>query len=713
MMKKYFFLLSCVLIFCETEAQQLPLRTGLSLNGRWNFTPDGEKQSTITVPDYWDAVPDFRRVKQADYERQVTIPNTPEWQNKVLKLDFEGVNFITTVFVNNQEVGSHVGGWVPFSVDISGYVKPGETFVLKVNVKGGNIEPIVDKNGGPLWPVGLNGQMYQWGIIFDVWLRAYGPVYTEETFIQTSYRQKKIKVDYSLTNKTEKEQKFSVRGTVSPVSSPQHPSLLMNSEPVILKAGETKVVSIEKAWVDPDLWSPANPSLYYLETVLVDKAGKELDKERRRFGFREVWTEGNKLMFNGHPFTILGTNMVQFSEYSTSQRYYYMMPENWQSTIDRLFELNLNAVRFHMNPVPKYILDIADERGLLVVDESAIYAREYSRQSNKEEYMKNSKLWIESWVKGHRNHPSVVIWNAENEMGVGWLKWMTSAEMKSLGDEIRKYDTTRPVNYDGDQDVGDAMVNYHYPEGYAKSVDSILKKKSTLYAWADKVYPDKPTGVGEFITHYGVYGARNQWWMGTWVRGMRYTNFADIRPYRHDWAILRSDNTPQTENLRKSLSPVAVFDLEYDNLGIDPLINKTYPVLSSGDTTTRRLVLYNDAFEDSQILVEVVVKSSEFYQAVYNYNGDRTPRQVIVAEGSKTYNVPLGTHVDIDCTFMVPNAQSGGSDYVDLELIARKKGVVKFRESYHFQLRSARQRGTIKDINSEIILLSEAKKPKF
>ena len=48
------------------------------------------------------------------------------------------------------------------------------------------------------------------------------------------------------------------------------------------------------------------------------------------------------------------------------------MPENWNQTIDRLFELNLRAVRFHMQPAPKYILDIADERGLLVMDESTM-----------------------------------------------------------------------------------------------------------------------------------------------------------------------------------------------------------------------------------------------------------------------------------------------------------------------------------------------------
>lgn len=711
-MKNLFLLIICFVFIAETNAQLLPSRTELLLNGTWKFTPEGEKQSEITVPDYWDADPVFKHVKQAEYERSVTIPATTVWQNKTLKLEFEGVNFIADVFVNNKKVGSHIGAWIPFTIDISKYVNAGETFSLKVKVKGGCFEPVIDKNGSPQWPVGFAGHEQRWGIVFDVWLKAFGQTHTQDAFIQTSYRNKTIKVDYSLSNNSNKEQQLSIHGNIFPEFSLQNSTLTFNSEIITLKPGEIKVISVEKEWSDPNLWSPANPYLYYLETVLVDELGNELDKELRRFGFREIWTEGNKLMFNGHPFTILGANIVQHSEFHSTQRYHYMMPENWHTTIDRLFELNLRTVRFHMQPAPKFILDMADERGLLVMDESTVYAREYVLESNKEEYLKNSKKWIEPWVKARRNHPSVIIWNAVNEMGVGWLNWMTSEEMKSLGDEIRKYDTTRPVNYDGDEDVGDEMVNYHYIETYKNSMDSTFNADSSIYTWADMVFDDKPTGVGEFITHYGDKGANNQWWMGTWVRGMRYTNFADIRPYRHDWALLRNDITPQIKNLINSLSQVAVFDLEYDNLGLEPLLNKNYPLLKPGDIITRRLVLYNDAFEDTLISVEVVLKSSDYYQALYNYNGDRTAKQEIVGSGSKMYNVALGTHVDINYTFKVPEVQEWFVDYFDVEFIARKKGEVKFRETIRFQIRN-RAGNENKNKPSQIIILSEPMQSKY
>jgi hypothetical protein len=703
------FLLIIVLpltIILSGFANILPSRTELNLDGKWSFIPFEMGKTTIDVPDYWDAKPGFVSTDQAIYEREITIPATKEWENKIFKLEFEGVNFIADVYVNNKLITSHIGGWIPFSVDITEYVKPGIPFSLKVNVKGGSHQPIVDEKGAPQWPVGFTGQKQRWGIIFDVWLRAYGQVDIEDTYIQTSWRNKKIHIDYEVINNSLNEKKILVYGKVTPSINLKDVVFDLKSEQIILKPGEKRTISMEKVWDNPQLWSPDNPYLYYLQSEIVETDGISdiiVDKELRRFGFREVWISGNKLMFNGHRMTLMGTNLVQHSEFYDNQRYWYMTPETWNSTIDRLMELNIRTVRFHMQPAPKFILDIADERGLLVIDESTIYAREYILESNKNIYLENCKKWIEPWIKAARNHPSIVVWNAENEMGVGWLKWMTSAEMKSLGDEIRKFDLTRPVNYDGDADVGDQMVNLHYPEKYMENV------KGSIYSWADKVNPDKPTGVGEFITHYGENGFDNQWWQGTWVRGMRYVNFSDIRPYRHDWALIRSDMDEKIQNLKNGFARVALFDKEYDNLGIDPLKNKNYPQLNSGDTVQRTLILYNDEFDDTIVSVEVIIKSSEIYQALYSYNGDRTPIATIVAHGSRTYCLPLGEHMDIPCSFQVPAIAEGFADYVDIEYITRKRGEVKFRETKRFSLRNTKFTGKA----SSVVKLGDMQLPEY
>ncbi|MFC2138679.1 glycoside hydrolase family 2 protein [Bacteroidota bacterium] len=701
-MFKFIISLIASILFINSFSAPLPFRTEILLNDKWDFTPKDGKKTSIMVPDFWDAA-GFEGVDQAIYERQITIPLTKEWQNKIIKIEFEGVNFIADVFINSKLITSHIGGWIPFSVDITDYVKPGETYTLKVDVKGGSHQPIVDKKGYPQWPVGFIGQKQRWGIVFDVWLRSYGKVCIEDAFIQTSYRKKSIAIEYTVNNYSETEKSIVINGEIAPEYYPNKFDIKFESERINLKPGESKIIVVKKSWNSAHLWSPDDPFLYYL-TSSVSETGNDdiIDIEKRRFGFREIWTSGNKLMFNGHRFTILGTNIVQHSEFHKDQRYFYMSPESWNESIDRLFELNLRTVRFHMQPAPKYIIDIADERGLLVMDESTIYAREYILKANKKLYLENCKKWIESWVKARRNHPSIIVWNAENEMGVGWLNWMTSDEMKSLGDEIRKYDTTRLVNYDGDRDVGDQMINYHYIETYKGTVDT------SIYSWADSV-KSKPTGVGEFITHYGENGEENQWWMGTFIRGMRYVNFADIRPYRHDWAWLRSDMTPKIENLKNSLSPVALFDKNYDDLGIGPLLYDNHPVVQAGDTINSTLILYNDEFSDTVITIEVLIKSSEYHQALYHYHGYKTPKQKIVSQGMKTYFVPLGEHIDIPYSYEVPAMKEGFIDFIDVELVARKKGKIKFKETIRYAVRNFKFKGE----TSNIVTLKESQESDY
>jgi beta-galactosidase/beta-glucuronidase len=128
----------------EITARPMNQRTGISLNGKWDFTPQGKTQTRINVPDYWDAQPEFASVDRAAYERVIDVPDMAEWRSKILKIEFEGVNFIADVSMNGKPLSSHVGGWIPLSVDVTRFAKPGASFRLKVDVRGGCHQPVVD-----------------------------------------------------------------------------------------------------------------------------------------------------------------------------------------------------------------------------------------------------------------------------------------------------------------------------------------------------------------------------------------------------------------------------------------------------------------------------------------------------------------------------------------------------------------------------------------
>jgi hypothetical protein len=665
---------------CPVFSQVPALREQVSLNGIWSFTTENDEKTTIAVPEFWDAAPGFTKKVSREYtndrgektvrevllpsttigiyEREITIP--VDWKNKIIKVEFEGVNHIAEVYLNEKLLQTHIGGWTPFTVDITGLIQPGKTGRLKVLVKGGNHSPIVDANGYPQWPVGWYGQESRWGIIFDTWLRAYGPVYIADAFIQTSWRKKSVSVEYELVNQSGERQEIQLLGNIYRYKKDKA-EIKLSSDRITLQPGERKIIQVKSAWENAALWNPETPNLYFLDSKIVKGGtGKSelIDEEQRRFGFREIWIEGTKLMLNGNRLNLRGTSINTHGQGYNSGRYRYISPDSWNHTIDRLQAMNIQCVRFHQQPASKRIIEIADERGLLVVEESPMYARDYILKSNNEVYFRNGLTWLKPWVKDRRNNPSVIMWSSENEIGRDWLKWFSDKQLKTLADSIRAADPTRPVIAEGDFDIGDDFYSDHYPEGVGKTVTG------SIYSWDTLISKIKPSSFGEFL--YGNSDGK-EWWHGTWCRGLRYINAAQMMPYTLDWAWTVDSIGGVYENLKNSFAPVALFDKEYDDLGINVLRKKLYPELKAGAKEVRNLILYNDCFTDENVQVEVRLES----------------QGKLLANEILNTKLPLGEHREFKCEFTVPPADNG---IFDLVLITRKNGTLTFQESKKFKI---------------------------
>lgn len=633
------------------------LRDQLSLNGTW---PKGG-----IVPQYGG----IDHFKDQVFERKVDVPAS--WQSKRCKLEFGAVNFIADIYVNDTLVFNHVGGWNPFSVDITDRIEAGKTFWLKVRVKGPENPPVTDEKGSYQWPVG--GWSNKSGIADDVWLRSYGNVHIDDVFIQTSFRKKEISVDYTLINTTTQERTVNIVAKAVRAAGGKR-ALVFTKKNVTIKAGSTLKVTLAKNWKNPALWWPDRPVLYHLFTKILSE-GQKMDAETHRFGFREFWIQGNQFRLNGVRINLYGDYQTFASTYYTKPEIH--TPENWLETIDRMKALNIRILRFHHNPVPQYILDAADEKGLLICDESAHYGRKYLKTVDRENYVKNGVAWVQPWIRADRNHPSIYMWNATNEMTYNFVLPFTKQEILEFGDAIRKMDTTRPVGYDGDKDIGGALIDFHYPEGYNK------EPVGSIYSWADKVHPDKPTGSGELLhtksplPDVQMNVERNTWWLGIWTRGMRYTNWTNVKPSCY-WFTQQDLNSPdslrkvRSINLRNAYAPIALFDKAYDDLGITPFVTGiipggTLPILSAGSNISRALVLYNDEFIGDEVKVNVILRSSG----------------KIYAQGNATFKMAPGEHIDIQSDFQVPYISGQ-----QMELIFRtyKFGKLKFEEGRTFKV---------------------------
>ena len=575
-------LLGAFAVCMAAPAAPPPLRQQVLLNGEW---PEGG-----TVPVY-EGVETDRRT----YQREVAVPAA--WAGRAIRVEFENVAFIADVSVNGEHLVQHLGAWNPFSVDVTRFARPGAAFTLRVEVKGPKHAPITNAAGGPDWPVGGWFGKKLGGICGDVWLRAYGEVAIEDAFIQTSFRKKQLTVEYTLSNHGPAARTVTVIGEAAPAAGGKVAKTI-RAAAVTLQPGESRTVTAVAPWADAELWWPDRPALYHLTSRVVENSAT-LDQETRRFGFREIWTEGNQFRCNGIRANLFGDYQVFGDPFYTP--IVLQTPANWPATIDRMKSMNIRILRWHHNPVPQYVLDASDEKGLLICDEAANYARDYHKKSNQAEYLKNTRHWIEAWVKADRNHPSVYMWNATNEMTYSFAGPFPAADLRRLGETIRLFDRTRPVGYDGDEGVVDGLLDYHYPEGYNK------EPVGSIYGWSHLVQRDIPTGSGELLhtrsplPEVQLAVARNTWWLGIWLRGLRYTNWTNVKPASYWIPEKDGFQGPRTVNLRNALAPVALFDKEYDDLGISPYVTGlqpggVLPALPAGIRVTRTLVLYNDEF---------------------------------------------------------------------------------------------------------------------
>lgn len=645
-------LLAFVTLACA--AAPPPLREQVSLNGTW---PLGGK-----VPVYQGEPIDTKT-----YEREVAVPTA--WAGRIVKVEFENVAFVADVYVNGEHAARHVGAWNPFAVDVTRWAQPGRSFRLRVEVSGPQREPIVDGKGAFQWPVGGWGAKKLGGIAGDVVLRAFGPVYIDDAFIQTSFREKRLAVEYTICNGSANSRTVEIAAEAA-LASGKGARRTLRSRAVALAPGETRTITVSVPWRDPILWWPDRPALYHL-TSRVLESGNPLDEETRRFGFREIWIEGNQFRFNGVRVNLFGDYQVFGDTWYTRPEIY--TPENWPTTVDRIKAMNIRILRWHRNPVPQYVLDVTDEKGLLICDESANYARPYHKNSNHAAYLENARRWIPAWIRADRNHPSVYMWNVTNEMTYKFAGPFDAKELEVLGGIIRRLDPTRPIGYDGDAPPVDGeLVDYHYPEGYNK------EPQGSIYSWAKLVKPDRPTGAGEMLhtksplKEVQTAIVRNTWWLGIWTRGLRYTNWTNVKPACYWFAAEDGFEGPRAENLRNAYAPVALFDKEYDDLGITPYVTGTtpggvLPRVEAGAPFRRTLILYNDEFRGEIVRAEALLRTGG----------------AVHARWTKQFRVGLGDHIQIPCSLRVPAVPGKTLEFV---LRTYKDGVQKFEEIRRFMV---------------------------
>jgi beta-galactosidase len=491
-----------------TTMPGFPRQTRL-LNGWWDFQPvphpdltvpleptevptAGWQFSTYLVPGFFtdNLYNESWRASRSGWARtRFTLDELPT--DRRLYLTIGAAIPQAHIFVNGQRVAIQEDMFIGEPVEITPYVQAGlnelAVFLTEFRTfphpQTGTIS-LIDV------PWGCCIASAQAGIWQDVTLEWRPMVQIEDVTIRTSVRQGTLTTITRVRN----------TGTTVYVGSLRHTVLarevllfFLPPIPVTLAPGEAAEFSQTVTWKDYRPWCPEDPYLYHLQSDLEHGNGIA-DSVRTRFGFREVWIEGHRVLLNGQPQRWSG-------EWCHKSHSHWLRPEYVRQWYQQIKDLNMNYVRMHTFPHPGYFLDIADEMGILVCQESALHG---SGQSG----IDTPQLWerarehVRRMVWRDKNHPSLVLWSVENEMR--WsLNIVPSAkeELPKLRALFNRLDPTRPAYHDGDSSLWNEDEQQLISRHYGPSCHG--------WGWWDKKVPLHAGEMGRW--HYASPYVAMQW----------------------------------------------------------------------------------------------------------------------------------------------------------------------------------------------------------
>ncbi|MGD0754664.1 MAG: glycoside hydrolase family 2 TIM barrel-domain containing protein, partial [Bacteroidales bacterium] len=495
-MKKSFIIISFALVQMLTPNVRAAVpdnRQHLSIDHKWKFIQSdvkgAEKQSyddtnwrTLNIPHDWSIEGEFN-------EDAITkgaggyLPTGIGWYRKHFSLsshtkdqqiwiEFDGVYMNSDVWINGQHLGKHPYGYTSFYYDLTPFIKKGENLIA-VRVDN-SIQP--------------NSRWYSGsGIYRHVWLNISGPVHIAQwgTFITTlesDSSSAKILVHTSIENNSSITKKVVLRSVIKDGSDKD---ISVVETPFSLEPSVKKDIEQTFSVVAPALWSIDNPSLYTLHSILLEATGP-IDNLISPFGIRKIEFDKDKGFFlNGKHIKINGVCVHHDAGCLGAA-----VPEQaWRRRLQILKEMGCNAIRTSHNPPAPEFLDLCDKIGFLVMDEAFDEWMEPKGQVLYGYHKYFAEWWqsdLLSMIHRDRNHPSVVIWSAGNEVPDQVVD-SGSETLRKLIDTFHKEDPTRPVTQANDRiAAGDGpaklpflntldIVGYNY-------VDRWFKRRELYYS---------------------------------------------------------------------------------------------------------------------------------------------------------------------------------------------------------------------------------------
>ncbi|QIP12166.1 beta-galactosidase [Spirosoma aureum] len=478
----------------------------IPLHGEWRFALDpaeaGESEQwfsnkipangwdKVSVPHCFSVDPRYQFYTGTTWYRR-TFTWQPSGKKRVL-LHFDGVYYATTVWLNNRKVGSHEGGYTPFSFDVTDYLTAGSENSLAISVnnntwKPGSI-PGAKDNGRPNDP--FPGWVNYGGLIRPVYLTVEPEVYVENMKVEAL--PDLVKGTATLTLKTR------IRNTSGQAVTPAiQYQVKQGNKTLVLKwksatgtvgPNQTAVLEAEaplKA-TDVALWSVDKPTLYDLRVI----AGT--DTTTTHFGIRKVEVRNAQLLLNGQPIKVAGGNRVVDYPGLGS------MEPDWliEKDLRLMKEAGMEFHRLTHYTPSEAVYDWADRNGMLIISEAGNWQLTPKQMAN-DTIRRKFQQQFREMAERDWNHPSVIAYSVGNEYlsetpsGQSWTKDMIAFARTLDATRLYTFASMRlnilPKKPEDEASQYCDFVSTNSYGNHAKVLDHI-----------HQLYPDKPILISEW-----------------------------------------------------------------------------------------------------------------------------------------------------------------------------------------------------------------------
>ncbi len=389
------------------------------------------------------------------YRKSFEVPK--EYAGRRVFVEFDGIMANSDVWINGAHLGRRPYGYVSFGYELTGHLVygRGRTNVLAVKA---------DNSGQPAsrWYTGS-------GIYRHARLVAVNPVHFVKwrTFITTpriAEDQAVVRVQSSIVNQSEKTRNIALQ---IKIIAPGGKSVgTINAKPRMIAAGGTVDFEEELTIAKPQLWQPDQPNLYRA-LLAVRAANRVLDDEATAFGIRDARFQSE----TGFWLKVKNIKIKGVCLHHDGSAFGAAVPLRvWERRLERLRELGINAIRTAHNPPAPEFLDLCDRMGFLVMDELFDC---WTVGKTKYDYHLHFKEWshidVRDTVLRDRNHPSVILYSAGNEIHDTPHEELAKRILSGLVEVFHQYDPSRPVT----QGLFRPNVSHDYDNGLADLLDVV------------------------------------------------------------------------------------------------------------------------------------------------------------------------------------------------------------------------------------------------